>query len=96
MRVAVILLCMLGLLMIAGAVPARDGAQTAVFRSPVFVIILAGLALSCAVCVVRGRRFRSIPFVLCHAGVILIVAGAGLRLARGGKYEVSIPVTAEH
>ncbi|MGD9873129.1 MAG: cytochrome c biogenesis protein ResB [Kiritimatiellia bacterium] len=94
MRAGLVILSMLALLVLAGAVPVRDGAQTAVFSSPVFLIVAAALSVSLAACSFRQRR--DIPFLLCHAGIILILAGAFARFIRGEFYEVTIPVTPSH
>ncbi len=96
MRTGLILMAVLALFMIVGAVPVRSGSQTAIFSSPVFVVAAAGLAVSLLACALRRSRLRQLPFVLCHLGVVLVMAGALVRLARGETYEATIPVTRRH
>jgi hypothetical protein len=86
----------LTLLMIAGAVPVKDGSQTAIFQTPVFLLAAAALAVSLIVCSVRRLHWRNIPFLLCHLGAVLILAGALTRFVWGEKYEVTIPVARSH
>lgn len=96
MRTGLVILAVLTLLMIAGAVPVKDGSQTAIFSTPVFLLTAAALAVSLIVCSVRRFHWRQIPFLLCHLGVVLILVGALARFVWGEKYQVTIPVTAHH
>jgi len=65
------------LLMLAGVLPASGGGQDAVFRTPVFAVLVALLGTSTFACLVRRRlSVRSIGFHLTHFSVLVIMAGA--------------------
>jgi cytochrome c biogenesis protein ResB len=96
MRAGLIILCILTLLMIAGAIPVKDGSQTAIFSTPVFILAAAALAVALIIRSVRNLHARKIPFLLCHLGIVLILAGALVRFVRGENYEVTIPVASSH
>ena len=93
MRFAVGILTTLTLFMAAGALPAKGGGQTVVFRSPVFILLLTLLALSLLWCCWRRPR---IGFLLCHAGIVLILAGALLGHLGGVKTQFAAPIAMEH
>lgn len=96
MRTGLVILCILTLLMIAGAFPVQDGSQTAIFSTPVFILASAALAASLLVCSAKKIRWRSTLFLLCHLGIVLILAGALARFVWGEKYEVTVPVSRSH
>jgi len=96
MRTGLILLSVLTLLMIAGAIPVKDGSQTAIFQTPVFILAAAALAVSLVVCSAKNLHWRKLPFLLCHLGLVLILAGALARLVWGENYEATIPVARSH
>lgn len=83
--------------LIAGAIPVDGGAQTVIFRTPVFRLILAVLAGSLVVvCVRKGRSWRAAPFWLTHLGVAIVLAGAGLGAWRGIRGDLAVPITERH
>lgn len=82
--------------MIAGALPARGGGQTAVFASPLFIALLAALCGLLLRCSVRRRHLRHVGFVLCHSGLVLILAGALVGFLLGQRTQFAAPVSSEH
>lgn len=82
--------------MIAGALPAKGGGQTAVFRTPVFVVILALLSCSLLLCCRRRLRWRETAFLLTHLGVVVVLVGAFLGFVLGRKTQFAAPIAAEH
>jgi len=93
MKVAVFLLTTLVLFMLAGAIPVGDGVPVVVFETPVFVILLAALAVSLVVCCVRRKfSFRRLGFFLAHASVVLILIGAFVRYLKDQVGHLRLPV----
>jgi len=92
-----ILLMALGVLMAAGGIPLEDDAQLAVFRTPVFIGLMAGFGLLLIVACARyGRRLKRIPFWLAHFGVVLMLFGAGLGYRTAVKGNLTLPVGGWH
>ncbi len=97
MKFGIIILCALLLFLLAGVVPGAGGLNaSAIYYSPIFILTAAALAGSLILCSVQRRRWRKVPFLLCHLGVVLILAGAMARFVWGEKYEVTIPVARNH
>ncbi len=85
------------LFMLAGAIPAEGNRQAAVFRTPVFVLLLGLLCLVLlACCLTRRPSLRSIPFLLTHLGIVTILAGAFLGYLREEKSRTAFPVGERH
>ena len=72
------LLGVLTLFFLAGVVPSPGGMQAAVFRSPVFAILLGFLAIG--ILVRSTRNWRRPDFLLAHLGIVAILTGALLAL----------------
>jgi len=84
----VFLLVLLVALMLAGAVPVQGGMQTVVFRTPLFILLMAALALMLMLaCRRRGFALRRLPFWLVHGGVVVVLSGAllGYLLGEAGR-----------
>lgn len=97
MTVTIYILIALVLLMLAGAIPVGEGAQVAVFRTPVFVLLLGALSVSCVLCSIR-RRFalRNAGFHLTHLSVVLILAGAFVGFLAEKRGQFALPVDPQH
>lgn len=92
-RLAVLLFMVLALFMIAGVIPVENHAQTVVFRTPLFLALLAGTGLlSTLACARYGRSLRRLPFCLAHLGVACILAGAGVGAGWGTHGHLALPV----
>jgi hypothetical protein len=96
MAFGVLLLALLVLFMLAGALPAKGGGQTAVFRTPVFACLLVCLCGSLLLCSWGRFRLRHTAFLLTHLGVILILAGAFAGFAFGRKTQFGAPIAESH
>lgn len=104
MTVAVYILTALVLLMLAGAIPVGGGAQVVVFRTPVFVLLLGALSVSCVLCSIRRglacRRprlaLRNAGFHLTHLSVVLILAGAFVGFLAEKRSQFALPVNPQH
>lgn len=89
---AVSILAVLVLFFLAGALPV-DGVQpTVVFRTPVFMLLLALLCGSCLIATLRGGRWRKPGFLLCHLGVVLVCLGAFAGQVWGDRARFRTPV----
>jgi hypothetical protein len=96
-RTATIVLVGLLLLLVAGGIPVDNGAQLVVFRTPVFRLLAACLALLCiAACARYGRSWRRLPFWLAHLGVVAILVGAGLGSVWAVRGRLVLPVAMPH
>lgn len=97
MRIGLLLLGVAVLFMVSGAIPAEGDTQTVVFRTPLFVALMACIAGITTVCCVRRRiRLRSVPFLICHVGAVLILAGGFIRYLRGRDTQLAAPVSGTH
>lgn len=78
MRTGITLLSLIVLLLLVAVFPVPGGRSAeAVYYSPVFMLLLALLAASCAWCCLRRRlRAREAGFWLTHFAVVVILAGA--------------------
>lgn len=85
-------------LLSAGAIPVPGGQQTAVFQSPVFLMaVAAGVLLLLAACLLPRPPLRQIAFLLAHAGLVLLIAGAVIDWRREQRLEgVRLPVGMGH
>lgn len=94
----VVLMAMLVLFLMAGAIPVDHGKQVVIFQTPAFVTVafLGGVVMLIA-CFRRQRPFRQVAFVLSHAGLVLLMAGAFIDW-RGEKRidGVRLPVAMGH
>ena len=97
MHLAVHILSILVLFMLAGVIPAGQGEQGVVFRTPVFVVLLGVLVFSILSCS-RRYRFsrRTVGFFLTHYGVVAILGGAFAGYVLGERGELAVPITAHH
>ena len=90
---AVIVLSILVLFLLAGVLPAPGGGQAAVFRTPVFVVLLGvlctGLTAACT-------RFRRPAFLMCHLGCTLVLGGAFVGFILGSRGSIVLPLTEAH
>ncbi|MBN1673293.1 MAG: cytochrome c biogenesis protein ResB [Kiritimatiellae bacterium] len=96
MKFTVWLLAVVVLFLIAGAIPLADGAHTVVFRTPMFVLVLATLGVTLVLCGARHLSLRRADFALAHLGVVVILAGAFVGFVAGRKRTFAVPVVAEH
>ena len=97
MTVGVALLTVILLFLLAGAIPVRDGVQAVVFRTPVFIGLLALLCVSLGACVLRYRfSARQVGFHLVHVGIIVIIAGAAIGFFTGRSAVITLPITGDH
>jgi hypothetical protein len=95
---AIILLGALVMFMIAGGIPLAAGAQTVVFRTPIFMALLGVLCVLLVLgCARYGRgQWRRAAFWPAHLGIVLILAGAALGLLLAERGEMALPVDALH
>lgn len=97
MHLAVHILAILVLFMLAGVIPAGQGEQGVLYRTPVFVALLGILAFSILSCSRRHRFSRkTVGFFLTHYGVVAILGGAFAGYVLGKKGELAVPITAHH
>lgn len=65
------------LFLAAGAIPVDQGRQTIIFRTPAFLVAAAaGALILLAACFLRRPPVRQAAFILTHAGLVLLMAGA--------------------
>ena len=94
---AVVVMALVVLFLLAGAIPVHQGAQAAVFTTPVFIVLLVLLGASViACCIRRGFSLRHLGFHMAHAGVVCILAGAAVGFIAGRAADVTVPVVAGH
>ena len=84
--------------MLAGVLPSKGGMQTAVFRTPVFIALAAGLCVFVLICATtrRGSWARRIPFLLSHVGAVILLAGAWGGYLWGIHGELVLPLMEQH
>jgi hypothetical protein len=96
MKFGISLLAILVLFMLTGVIPVNSGAQTVIFRTPVFIILLILLGVSLLVCSFKKKlKFRNIAFHLIHLGAVLILIGAGITYMKEVKFSFMLPVNEE-
>ena len=98
MFTVVILFGLLVLFMLAGVFPVQGGIQTAVFYTPVFLLLMAILATLSLTCCWRKKDvfLRKIGFHLTHLGIIVILAGALIGYLTAKKSEFALPISGTH
>jgi len=91
MPLAVVLMGLTVLFMLAGVLPVRGGGQGALFRSPVFISILALLTCSTVACSLRRKwTLRTLGFHLTHLSAVLILLGAFVGALFEKKFDVRL------
>ena len=97
-KATIVLLSLLALFMLAGVLPSKGDMQTAVFRTPVFMALVAGLCVFVFICAItrRDSLARRIPFLLSHGGAVILVAGAGGSLLWGIHGDLVLPLMEQH
>ncbi len=82
-RSAVFTLLFFALIVMIGALPVvssgdpKSSIPVGIFSSPVFVLLMIWLSVSCIVCCLRGGfSLRRIGFILTHLGVAVLLGGA--------------------
>lgn len=94
MRTGIILLSLIVLLLLVAVMPIAGGlSATAIYYSPVFILLLALLAGTCLWCCLRRRlRFGETGFLLVHLAVVLVLAGAfaGFLFGREGQLRLAL------
>jgi len=98
MLTAVILFLLLVLFMLAGVLPVHGGMQSVIFHTPVFMLIMAGLAFSLLACCWKRKGFdaRKLAFQLTHLGIVVIFAGALTGYLKAKKSEFVLPISGHH
>lgn len=98
MFTTVILLMLLVLFMLAGVFPVHGGMQAVIFHTPVFLVILAGLAVALVACCSKrkGLTARQFAFYLAHLGTVVIFAGALTGYLKAKKSEFALPISGHH
>jgi hypothetical protein len=82
-KFAIVMLCSLILLLLAGVLPVGKGlVATAVYTSPVTMLLFGLLCVSSIRCCFKSR---SIGFLLVHLGIVIILAGAFIGYTTGKK-----------
>ena len=85
--------------MLAGVFPVQGEMPVVVFHTPIFILLMAGLAaLSLACCWKRKGRttLRNAGFQLTHLGTIVILAGALTGFLAAKNSEFAVPVSGNH
>jgi len=98
MRTGIVLLSLIVLLLLVAVVPIPGGLSTsAIYHSPVFILLLALLCGACVWCCLRRRpRFRKIGFLMVHLAVVLVLAGAFVAYLFGEEGNLRLPLGARH
>jgi hypothetical protein len=88
LRFAIVILCALILLLLTAVLPVGKGlSATAVYTSPVMILLLGLLCASSIRCCLRRR---TIGFYLVHIGVVIILVGAFIGYVTGEKGMVQL------
>ena len=88
MRFAVVILCAVILLLLAGVLPVGKGlSATAVYTSPVMILLLALLSAASIKCCFKRRP---VGFILVHLGIVIILAGAFVGYIAGKKGTIQL------
>jgi len=97
MSFGLFILALIVLHLLVGTVPTAGIAEGAAFRSPVFVALLALLALSCVICCVRRMRgWKALGFHMTHLGVVCVLLGGLIGFLRETKTNVALPIAGRH
>lgn len=96
MKFEICILVVLVLFMLAGAIPVEQETQTVIFRTPVFIILLALLGVSLLVgSFKRELKLPNLGFHLSHLGALLILIGGGISYMSGVKFPFLLPMDEE-
>ena len=96
-RATIVLLGLIALCLMKGGIPMGGEVSTAIFHSPLFILLLATLSgLLVLGCARYGRGVRGLIFWPVHLGVILILLGAGLGALHGVEGKMTVPVAGWH
>lgn len=88
MRFAIVIFCAVILLLLSGVIPVGKGlSATAVYTSPMMILLLGLLSVSCLKCCLKRR---SVGFLMVHIGVVVILAGAFTGYVAGKKGTVQL------
>jgi len=83
MKFAIIILCSVILLLLTGVLPVGKGLEaTAVYYSPVMILLLGLLSGGCVLCCFKRRP---LGFILVHLGVVIVLVGAFVGYVTGVK-----------
>ena len=91
MRLSMQLLSVVVLFLLAGVVPGPDGTSAGLYRTPVFAALLGLVVVALGACALR-RRGRGVGFVLLHAGLAVVLLGAGLGFLFEERARFALPV----
>lgn len=90
MRFSIIIFCAVILLLVTGVLPVGKGLEaTAVYTSPVMILLLGLLSGGCVFCCFKRRP---IGFILVHIGVVIILGGALAGYIAGEKGMLQVPL----
>ncbi len=92
MKFAIVILCAVIFLLLTGVLPVGKGLEaTAVYTSPMMILLLALLSASGVWCCIK-RKFsaKQIGFYLVHLGVVVLLAGAFIGYVVGTKGTLQI------
>lgn len=94
----VVTLAALLLFLLAGAFPVGHDDQLVIFKTPAFLAAVAlGALLMLLACFQRRPLLRQAAFVLTHAGLVLLLAGAVTGWMAGVRYDgIRLPVMHGH
>lgn len=94
----VIAMLVVMIFLLAGAWPVGQNGQLIIFRTPAFLaVVAAACVLMLAACLLRRRPMRQAAFILTHAGLVTIVAGAVASWLAGRQYDgIRLPVAPGH
>lgn len=88
MRFAIVILCAVILLLLAGVLPVGKGlSATAVYTSPIMILLLGLLSVASVKCCFKRRP---VGFILVHLGVVIILAGAFAGYLVGTKGNIQL------
>jgi len=98
MRTGIVLLGLIVLLLLVAVVPVPGGlSASAIYYSPLFILLLALLCGSCVWCCLQRRpSSRKLAFLLVHLAVVLILAGAFAGYLFGEEGNLRLPLGARH
>ncbi len=92
MAFTIILFAVTVLFLLAGAIPCSGGDAALIFRSPVFIALLAMISSLILYCC--WKKIRCPYFLLSHLGAVVILAGAFTGFLFGKSTQFNMPVMA--
>ena len=97
-KTTIIVLSIVVLFMLAGVLPTKGGMQIAIFRTPAFIALAAGLCVFVLICATtrRGSWARRIPFLLSHVGAVILLTGALGGFLWGIHGDLVLPLMEQH